>query len=225
MACVVTMSAKDRALVTGTRSVALPNGVDLDRFRVAAREPEPRRILFVGSFSHLPNVLALAFFLEEAWPGLRSQAPDAWLHVIAGANHEYFLEHHGAQVQISLNQPGIELEGFVSDVRSAYERAAVVIAPLVASAGTNLKILEAMACGRPVVSTAAGVNGLDLIADRDFVLVRTGAEMADAIARLFASPEECRRLAAAGRERVEEAYGWDEIARRQAELYRELLAR
>jgi glycosyltransferase involved in cell wall biosynthesis len=225
MACVVTMSAKDQALVTGTRSLALPNGVDLDRFRVATSEPEPRRILFVGSFSHLPNVLALTFFLEEAWPRLRSLAPDARLHIIAGSNHEYFLEHHGAQVQISLNQSGVEIEGFVSDVRSAYARATVVIAPLVASAGTNLKILEAMACGRPVVSTPAGVNGLDLVPDRDFVLVRTGAEMADAVARLFASPNECRRLAAAGRKRVEEAYGWDEIARRQTVLYRELTAR
>ena len=114
------------------------------------------------------------------------------------------------------------MEGFVSDVRPAYERAAIVVAPLVALAGTNLKILEAMACGRPVISTPAGVNGLDLIADVDFILVRTGQEMADAIARLFASPEECRRLAAAGRRRVEESYGWDSIARRQNELYREL---
>jgi len=222
MACVVTMSAKDQALVSGTRSVALPNGVDLDRFSVPAGEPEPRRLLFVGSFSHLPNLMAIAFFLNEAWPRLRAAVPNARLHIIAGANHQYFLDYQSRQVQLSLDQPGIELEGFVSDVRPAYARAAIVIAPLVASAGTNLKILEAMACGRPVVSTPAGVNGLDLTPDRDFIQVQTGGEMADAIEKLFASPEECRRLSSAGRHRVEQAYGWDEIARRQNELYREL---
>ena len=219
MSCVVTMSAKDQALVTGARAVTLPNGVDLDRFQVPAQSPEPRRLLFVGSFSHLPNQMALAFFLDEAWPKLS----DTKLHIIAGANHEYFLDYQSRHVRLNLNQPGIEVEGFVSDVRPAYARASIVIAPLVASAGTNLKILEAMACGRPVVSTAAGVNGLDLTADLHFILVRTGQEMAEAIRRLFASPEECRRLAASGRQRVEECYGWGAIAARQNDLYRDLI--
>ena len=100
MACVVTMSAKDQALVTGatgTRSVALPNGVDLDRFGISPREPQPRRLLFVGSFSHLPNLMAVAFFLDQVWPLLRSAVPDARLHIIAGANHEYFLESGAAR--------------------------------------------------------------------------------------------------------------------------------
>lgn len=219
MRCVVTMSAKDQAAVTGARSVILPNGVDLDRFQIAEQEPETGRVLFVGSFSHLPNLMAVAFFLDEVWPLLRKTAPESRLHIIAGANHEYFLDYQSRQVQPHLDQPGVEVEGFVADVRPAYARAAIVVAPLIASAGTNLKILEAMACGRPVVSTPAGVNGLDLLPGRDFLLVHTGAEMADAIARLFASPEECRRLAEAGRRRVEESYGWDEIARRQSELY------
>ncbi len=226
MSCVVTMSAKDRALVTGMRAVALPNGVDLERFHVSAGEPEPGRLLFVGSFSHLPNIMAVGFFLDKAWPRLRESVPNVTLHIIAGANHEYFLAYQSRQIQLPrLDRPGIEVQGFVSDVRPAYERAAIVIAPLVASAGTNLKILEAMASGRPVVSTPEGVNGLDLTPNVDFVLVHSGEEMADVIARLLASPEECRRLALAARNRVEAAYGWDEIASRQDELYRDLTGR
>ncbi len=90
-----------------------------------------------------------------------------------GARHEYFLERYRDRVALNPDQPGIEIEGFVADVRPAYERAAVVVAPLVASAGTNIKILEAMAMGKAIVSTPAGVNGLDLSAGEDFILAQT----------------------------------------------------
>lgn len=216
---VVTMSERDRERIAGAEATALPNGVDLDRFRPALQTPEPGRLLFVGSFSHLPNLLAAEFFLKQVWPLLHN----ARLHIIAGARHEYFLDYHRHRVQVPLEQPGVELEGFVTDVRPAYSRAAVVVAPLVASAGTNLKILEAMACARPVVSTPEGVNGLDLAAGEDFVLVHGAEEMARAIEHLLASPGERDRIAAAGRRRVERHYGWDEIAARQQELYQELM--
>jgi glycosyltransferase involved in cell wall biosynthesis len=220
MTRVVTMSQKDRAAVSGAPAVALPNGVDLERFRPSGREPEPRRLLFIGSFAHLPNLLAAEFFLNQVWPLL----PDATLHIIAGARHEYFLERYRDRVTLDLNRPGVELEGFVSDVRPAYERAAVVVAPLIASAGTNIKILEAMAMGKAIVSTPAGVNGLDLRPGDDFVLTPDAAEMAQAIERLLADAPERERLGAAARSRVEREFGWDEIARRQAELYREVMA-
>ena len=217
---VVTMSERDRAMISGAPAVTLPNGVDLDRFRAAASPPEPGRLLFVGSFSHLPNLLAVEFFLKQVWPRLRN----ARLHIIAGARHEYYLEYYRGRVAAPVDQAGVELDGFVADVRPAYERAAVVVAPLVASAGTNLKILEAMACGRPVVSTPEGVHGLDLEPE-DFVLARSAEEMAAAIERLLEDSLECQRLARAGRRRVEQRYGWDGIARRQAEIYRELMGK
>jgi glycosyltransferase involved in cell wall biosynthesis len=220
MTRVVTMSRKDCAAVSGARAVTLPNGVDLDRFRPSARAPEARRLLFIGSFAHLPNLLAVEFFLNQVWPLLT----DATLHIIAGARHEYFLERYRDRVTLNLDRPGVELEGFVSDVRPAYERAAVVVAPLIASAGTNIKILEAMAMGKAIVSTPAGVNGLDLVAGEDFVLTPSAAEMAQAIEKLLAEPQARERLGAAARSRVEWEFGWDEIARRQAELYRELMA-
>jgi len=216
--CVITMSEKDRAMIAGARSVALPNGVDLERFRPAARLPEPRRLLFIGSFAHLPNVLAAEFFLKQVWPRLEKVT----LHIIAGDRPEYFLARYRDRVKLDLNQPGLEVEAFVSDVRPAYERATVVVAPLVASAGTNIKILEAMAIGKAVVSTPAGVNGLDLAAGQDFILVKTAGEMAQEIAKLLADPGKRAHLEAAARARVERDYDWDEIARRQAALYRRL---
>jgi len=226
---VVTMSEKDRALVgTGARiavaAVTLPNGVDLNRFHRAPGDPEPRRLLFIGSFAHLPNLMAVEFFLNQVWPLLNHTAPnEVTLHIIAGARHEYYLNHYRDRVSVDLARPAIEVSGFVSDVRGAYQRAAVVVAPLVASAGTNIKVLEAMAMARAIVSTPAGVNGLDLSPGNDFLLVRTAPEMAAAIERLLSDPGERRRIETAARQRVEREFGWDTIARRQARLYRDLI--
>ncbi|MBI4907596.1 MAG: glycosyltransferase [Acidobacteria bacterium] len=224
---VVVMSEKDRHTVAAetkdTRAVVLANGVDLHRFQSAGQDPEPRRILFIGSFAHLPNVLALDFFLRECWPILQDLQPT--LHVIAGSRHHYFLERYQDTVRLNLNHPGIEVEDFVSDVRPAYEKAAIVIAPLIASAGTNIKVMEAMAMRKAIVSTPAGINGLDLTNGRDVIVVETGAAMAAAIRALMEDPAGRRKLEAEARLTVERDFDWRAIARHQAALYHDLLNR
>lgn len=217
---VVTMSEKDRAAVTGGRAVTLANGVDLERFRPGPAEPEPGRILFIGAFQHLPNLLALEFFLNEVWPKLGSFCP--LLHVIAGKRAEYHYEQQKHRVLLDLAQPGLVVDGFVSDVRPAYERAAVVIAPLLASAGTNIKVMEAMAMGKAIVSTPAGINGLDLEDGRDVLVAGTAPAMAEAIVRLFQVPARRRDLERNARATVERLYDWDVIAERQRKLYEEV---
>ncbi|MBI3471938.1 MAG: glycosyltransferase [Candidatus Solibacter usitatus] len=218
MDCVVTMSVKDRARVQGARAETIANGVDLDRFRPGPGPPDARRLLFIGSFAHLPNLLALDYFLREVWPRLR-----ATLHVIAGARHEYFLEFYHDRVQVDLARPGIELEGFVADVRPAYERATLVIAPLVVSAGTNVKILEAMAMGKAIVSTPAGVNGLDLDSGSGVVIVESGERMTATITALLEDPARRRELEVQARATAEQRFSWDHIADRQRALYLSLL--
>jgi GT2 family glycosyltransferase len=95
--CVITMSEKDRETVLSAglapaRVVCLPNGVDLDRFQPCAGRAEPRRLLFIGSFAHLPNLLAVDFFLREAWPLLRHSG--ATFHIIAGERPHDYLERY-----------------------------------------------------------------------------------------------------------------------------------
>ena len=225
--CVVTMSAKDGALVergigdTGRRPQILPNGVDLVRFRPAAPEPDPRRVLFIGSFAHLPNVLAMDFFLREVWPDLQSIG--ATLHIIAGARHRYFLNRYRDRVRLNPAQAGIEIEDFVADVRPAYQRATIVVAPLLASAGTNIKIMEAMAMGKAIVSTPAGINGLDLNPGSDVIVTTSGAEMARAIVELFDNPAKRQAIERQARLTVERKFDWDVIAGEQKRLYEDLL--
>jgi GT2 family glycosyltransferase len=202
---VVTMSGKDRAVV-GSKAVTIGNGVDLERFQPSNDPPEPRRLLFIGSFAHKPNVLALEFFLRDVFPLLSGVT----LHVIAGQNHQRFWD---------LKQEGVELDGFVTDVRPAYRKAAVVIAPLVASAGTNIKIVEAMAMGKAIVSTDAGIHGLELARGADVLVTNTAQEMAVAITRLIDAPPERMALERHARATAERIYGWKAMASAQSELY------
>jgi GT2 family glycosyltransferase/glycosyltransferase involved in cell wall biosynthesis len=224
---VLTMSEKDRKLVLQEgvppkQAACLPNGVDLERFRPSTRQPDPSRLLFIGSFAHLPNVLAVDFFLREVWPQLQTLGVS--LHIIAGARHQYFLDRYRDRVQMDLARPGMEVEDFVSDVRPAYERAAVVVAPLLASAGTNIKIMEAMAMGKAIVSTPAGINGLDLNPDRDVIVTSTAAQMGQAIRALVENPTERQSIEQQARLTVERWFDWDVIARTQKQLFDELIA-
>ena len=217
--CVVAMSPKDEGMVSGARRVVcLPNGVDTERFRPAADEPAAGRLLFIGSFAHLPNLLALEFFLREVWPLL---GPGFTLHIIAGARHEYFLDFYKARVALDFSIPGIEIDGFVADVRGAYTRAEIVLAPLTASAGTNIKVLEAMAMGRAVVSTSAGINGLGVSPEHDVIVTDSAADMAARIEGLSEDKGARKSIEACARETALR-YDWREIARAQGGLYETL---
>ena len=218
---IVTMSEKDRARA-GAGAVVLANGVDVEWYQPSSEEPEPGRLLFIGSFNHLPNLMAIDWFLREVWPSLAGRAT---LHVIAGARHEYYLDFYRDRVRVELaGRDGVKVEGFVSDVRGAYRRAELVIAPLLASAGTNIKILEAMAMGKAIVATPTGVNGLDdLGAGADYARAESAAEMAARIKELLGEAEKRRAMGERARRTVVERYSWDRIAEQQRDLYEGLI--
>jgi GT2 family glycosyltransferase/glycosyltransferase involved in cell wall biosynthesis len=216
--CVVTMSAKDAQIVTARSVLCLPNGVDCDRFQPQASVPDERRLLLIGSFAHLPNLLALEFFVNEVWPQL---SLGYTLHVIGGARHDYYLDYFRDRISVNLQQPGIEIEGFVADVRTAYNRAAIVLAPLTASAGTNIKVLEALAMGKAIVSTQAGVNGIDITPGHDFLLSESAAQMAEQINAL-ATDSALRESIESNARQTALLYDWSAIGDKQAALYKSL---
>jgi glycosyltransferase involved in cell wall biosynthesis len=218
-----TMSAADRemALAAGgprAATLVVPNGVDIRRFAPAGPPPpgDPE-ILYIGSFRHRPNVMGFDLLRTRIMPRVWERFPAARLRVVAGPEPE---KHWERPDRLDAR---ILVHGFVEDVRPLYAAASVVAVPLVVSAGTNIKVLEAMACGRPVVTTPVGCQGLDLV-DGEDALVRAAPEaFADAVCALLDRPEEAARLAANARRTAEERFSWDAIAEAAYASYQRLM--
>jgi ribosomal-protein-alanine acetyltransferase len=217
---VAAMSRRDAALLGGSNVRVVPNGVDLERFRPKP-EGEGQRLLFVGSFRHRPNVVAWRFFAAEIWPLLAARFPEMTVTVVAGPDPRLYWPAPWEPLRVPER---VTLLDFVRDVSPLYAKANLAIVPTTVSAGTNLKVLEALASGRAVVSTTSGCAGLGLV-HGETVWVADGAEaFAEGVARLIADRELRQRIARAGRAHAERHFGWGRIGERQRELLKELLA-
>jgi glycosyltransferase involved in cell wall biosynthesis len=213
---VVVMSKKDAAFTN--RSVVIENGVDLQRFQPGPQPPEPG-LLFVGSFNHFPNVQAFRFFYESVWPLLGKNL--RWT-VVAGRDHRAYWDQFTGNAPFPEDEHVI-VHDFVRDVRPMYIDTWIVIVPTLVSAGTNLKVLEAMAMERAIVSTPSGCAGIGL-EDGSSVRIASGPrEFAAAIEELLSDHCQRRRLAQNARRLAEQRFDWVEIGKKQATLWKELL--
>jgi glycosyltransferase involved in cell wall biosynthesis len=217
---VVAMSEKDARLLNVATTSVIENGVDLTRFRPEPERPG-QRLLFVGSFNHFPNVEAFRFFHSSVWPKLRSQFPEMTFTVVAGRNHALYWRQFTGEIAPPSGER-ISVLDFVRDVRPLYVECNLVIVPTTVSAGTNLKVLEAMAMERAVVSTSCGCAGLGLEHGASVSIADDADSFAEAIARLLENPPERARLARAAKSIVVQ-FDWQALGRKQRELYRELL--
>ncbi len=218
---VVVMSEQDRALLNRPNVAVIPNGVDLARFTPEIERPG-ERLLFIGSFRHFPNIVAYRFFIEQVWPILREHSSQITLSVVAGPDPLLYWSQNTGLSSIAAD-PGIRLLGFVSDVRPLYVEANLAIVPTLVSAGTNLKVLEAMAMDRAVVSTSSGCAGLGLEHGVNVWIAEQPEDFASAIQTLLDDHPLRRRIAEAGRIQVERNYGWRQIGARQRALLRDFM--
>ena len=217
---VVVMSEKDARQLPKARTEIIPNGVDLQRFLPEPERPG-RRLLFIGSFRHFPNIVAFRFFTEQVWPLLRDRFPDMKLTAVAGPDPMLYWRA-AAGVPEPAPEDRIRLLGFVRDVRPLYVEANLVIVPTLVSAGTNLKVLEAMAMDRAVVSTSSGCAGLGLAHGESVWVADDPQAFAGGIARLFEDPDLRARIAASARQIAERRFGWDSLGDLQRGLFKEL---
>jgi glycosyltransferase involved in cell wall biosynthesis len=187
--------------------LVVPNGVDVVRYEnVAACVPTTRRILVTGSFDWQPNLLGLRWFVDEVLPALRARAafePDIR---VAGRMSDALAARLDAL-------PGVTAVPRPADMRVELEGARIVLAPIVASSGTRLRILEAWAAGRPVATTPSGAFGLRYVAGRELLVAESAVDLADAANRLLTDDDVWRRIRAEGLVRARE-YDWHTIGNR-----------
>jgi polysaccharide biosynthesis protein PslH len=209
-------SDRDRALFEaelGVSDVAVvPNGIDLLEFSPAPAPAIANTIVFSGLMSYYPNQQAVRWFLQAVFPSVRRMVPTAKL-IVAGAAPPRWL--------CNLADDHVEVTGWVTDIRPYLRRAAVVIAPLRIGGGTRVKILEAQAIGRPVVSTSLGAEGLGLH-DADSVLIADDAvTFAARVVDVLTDPGLAAALARNGRQHVVRHFDWDLIGERLSGLLHE----
>jgi glycosyltransferase involved in cell wall biosynthesis len=210
------MSDKDAEMLG--KGEIIPNGVDLDRFR-AEPETSGERLLFIGSFRHFPNIAAYRFFTEKAWPLLRDKFPSMILTVVCGPNHLTYWRAF-AETHEPAHDDRIRLLGFVRDVRPLYTESNLVLVPTTISAGTNVKVLEAMAMQRAVVSTTSGCAGLGLLHGHSVWVGDTPEAFAAGVATLLADPERRSQIAEAAYQHAVRHFDWTAIGEKQRALLR-----
>lgn len=205
-------------LAPQARLCQAPNGVDSAYFSPAEVMPQENQpggqILFVGTMSYLPNIDAVQNFSAQILPLIRHNYPQV-VFQIAGRDPD-------PKLKALANEPYIQVSGFVEDIRPSLAACSVFVVPLRAGAGTRLKILEALAMGKAVVSTTIGAEGLNVQPEENILIADQPAEFARQTVRLLADPELRIRLGQAGRRLVECQYSWRKIATGVGQLYQEL---
>jgi glycosyltransferase involved in cell wall biosynthesis len=209
----IAVSEEDRrtlsALARGARTTSVPTGVDTEYFAPGGRREIPGRLVFTGSMDWHPNEDAVIHFSETILPLIRARARFARLPEISFT----VVGRNPGPRLAALSRMGVTVTGTVPDVRPFIDEAALYVVPLRAGGGTRLKIFEALAMGKAVVSTSVGAEGLGLTADKEIVFADDPVAFADAVVSLLRDPPTRERLGHAGRALVESAYSWDHAVR------------
>ena len=182
----------------------VPTGVDTDYFTASASEPASREIVFTGSMDWLPNEDAMLFFCRDVLPLVRDEEPGVRLSIVGRAPTPAVKQLAGDAT--------VRVTGRVDDVRPYMRNAAVYIVPLRIGGGTRLKIFEAMAMGKAVVSTTIGAEGLPVTDGEHVLLADEPATFARAVVNLLRDVDHRRQLEAAARTLVVEKYDWSSVA-------------
>jgi glycosyltransferase involved in cell wall biosynthesis len=208
LACSGSEAAAMRTLLGIDHVRVVPNGVDTSFFTPSDGPPTDGFLLFTGTMSYEPNIEAVEHCARLILPAIREEIPYARLHIVGADPTE--------QVR-RLACEGVIVRGRVPDMRPYYQRAQVVVVPLCRGGGTRLKILEAAACGKAIVTTSIGVEGLDFEPGEDLDVADGAAEFARTIVAL--ARDEARRSELGRRARlVSLKYDWADIGTELCEL-------
>ncbi len=194
------------------RLVVLPNGVDLDYFRPNEAAPrESAELVISGKMSYHANVAMVMHFVRDILPYVWAERPEVKLTVVG--------KDPPREVLALSENLSIRVTGSVPDVRPYLQRATAAVAPITYGAGIQNKVLEALACGTPVVASPQAVSALQIQAGEEILVSAEPREFARQLLALLADPSQQQRLGEAGRRFVERQHSWDGAAARLEEIY------
>ena len=193
----------------------IPNGVDVTHYQPDFTSEAPAHLIYIGSMDWYPNEDAVAFFADEVLPGIQDKVPDVQFSIVGG--------NPSARVQKLAEREGVVVTGRVPEIKPYFAEATVFVVPLRIGSGTRLKILEALAMGKAIVSTTVGAEGLDLKDGEEIFIADEPAIFADAVTRLLTDASLRRRIGENGRARVEKDYDWRSIGAKLYTLYESLI--
>lgn len=205
---VIAVSEHDRELmsawVDAARITVVPTGVDLEQYAPDhSRKVLAPLVTFVGAMDWEPNIDGVEYFCNSIWPAVLAQIPGARFRIV-GRNPDRRV--------LSWASSSVEVTGRVPSVIEHLREAAVVVVPLRIGGGTRLKIYEAMAAGKAVVSTSVGAEGLDVHAGRDIILEDSPGTFADSIVTLLQDAERRKQIERSAAE-LAGRYSWKEVAK------------
>jgi polysaccharide biosynthesis protein PslH len=202
--------------VPGVRTTVIPNAADIEYYQPRRADPpsDGRTLIFFGLLSYAPNVDGVIYFVRDIWPRIAEAHPEARCKIIGGQPPPSLL---------TLAGPRVELTGFVEDLRPHLAAAAAVVVPLRLGGGTRLKIVEAMAMGKAIVSTTLGAEGIEALPNRDLFIEDEPVAFANAVSRLLADPDLAARIGQSARRLAVQRYSWNGAAQALEGFYRRIL--
>jgi sugar transferase (PEP-CTERM/EpsH1 system associated) len=204
---VVAVSENDRAFflqyVDAGRVSVIPTGVDAEYFRPSPDLEQPDTMAFTGTMDWMPNEDGVAYFVDKILPLIRHEIPDAAFLAVG--------RRPPRRIQ-ALASGSVVVTGAVEDIRPYLGKAALCVVPLRSGSGTRIKIFEAMAMGKAVVSTPLGAEGLPVQHGENIILAEDPADFARQVVALLRDPQRRAQMGQAARQLVEQNYGWPAVA-------------
>ncbi len=192
----------------------VPNGVDINACQLLDDFPKEKTLLMIGTIGYPPNEDAVLFFCNKILPIIEQRIPDIKLLVIGHAPSRKVAEYD--------SRHNINILGSVPDVLPYYEKSSIAVVPLRGGGGTRLKILEAMAFGRPVVSTTIGCEGLNVLDGEHLLVADSPSEFADCVIRLLENHSLRNRIIQSARRLVENRYDWEIVCNDLQKIYQRI---
>lgn len=193
-----------RLIAPEAEAIVISNGVDTNSYKPQPEKMKLNNLVFTGVMDWYPNEDGILYFYDEMWSYLKAEVKDIRLYVVGGNPSEKIFN-------LAKQDGNIVVTGYVENVRDYIAQGTVCVVPLRIGGGSRLKILEAMAMGKAIVSTSIGCEGLEITDNKNILIADTPKEFARKVVLLLQNKQLCESLGAEGRKLVENIYSWESI--------------